>query len=117
MRVPEVLGVGDVADFIHLGRDDTEVHRPPSLPHEAIDSLRTHQDNDGVLRAHSPVVLLPIWMLLVAAGAKDLTQHAPELLGFGVPRLEQLRLALDTHPTTPIFGDSQHRTAGVATQV
>ena len=55
----EVLGVGDVTNFIHLGRDDTEVHRQP-LAHEAVDPLRTHQDNDGVLRAHGPVVLLPI---------------------------------------------------------
>src|SRR5262249_7567792 len=61
--------------------------------------------------------LLPIRVLLVTTGAIDLTQHAPELLGFGVPRIEQLRFALDAHPTPPVFGDRQHGTTGVATQM
>src|SRR5262245_61360798 len=98
MRVPEILGVGDVTNFIHLGRDDTEVHRWPPLAHEAIDPLWAHQDNNSVLGAHSTVVLLPIRVILVAAGAVDLAQHAPELLSFGIPRIEQLCLTLDTYP-------------------
>src|SRR5262249_28059350 len=28
----EILGVGDVADLVHLGRDDPEVHGAPMLP-------------------------------------------------------------------------------------
>src|SRR4029453_13673455 len=62
-------------------------------------------------------VLLPIRVLLVTAGAIDLTQHAPELLGFSVPRIEQLRFPLNTHPTPPVFADCQPPTAGIATQV